>query len=64
VSVSISVAISPHKIFCLLWQGEMQNIAEYRTSFFRINLVLSEAAAQALAAGARRARRMATSKRA
>jgi len=44
--------------------GEMQNIAECKPFFIQINLGLSEAATQGPAVGARRARKMATSKRA
>jgi hypothetical protein len=42
----------------------MQIIAEFKTFFIRIALGLSEAATQGPAAGARRARKTATSKRA
>jgi hypothetical protein len=40
----------------------MENIAECKTFFIRITLGLSEAATQGPAAGARRARKMATPK--
>jgi len=41
-----------------------KSLLNVKTSFVRINLGLSEAAAQGLDVGARRARKMATSKRA